>query len=370
MIYKRGKFYWYKFMWNSQLVRESTKQGNDKVARSMESAHRTSLAKGEVGIRERPQVPRLDDFLKDRILPWAERAFGDDTQRKNLKWYKNECRALREFKPLASRTLDKITSETVSSFAAHRIRNGKAIATVNSSIRLLRRALNLAVEWGVVETTPKLQAVGGERHREHVVTPEEETAYLAEASEPLHSIATTLADTGMRPEECFRLRWENVRFASGQNGALLVTRGKTDAGRRVIPMTTRVRAMIEARWIAAGQPREGWVWPAPRAACGHVVPNSIYEPHLSAVTKSKVRPFVLYDLRHTFLTRLGESGIDAWTLARVAGHSNVALSFRYVHPSEETILNAVSRLGGHKTGHSAENQIPQNSQRFLVSGST
>ena len=41
---------------------------------------------------------------------------------------------------------------------------------------------------------------------------------------------------------------------------------------------------------------------------------------------SKVRPFVLYSLRHTFLTRLGESGCDAWTLARIAGHSQNVLS--------------------------------------------
>jgi hypothetical protein len=40
-IYKRGGVYWYKFMWQKKLVRESTKQGNDKVARQMESAHRT-----------------------------------------------------------------------------------------------------------------------------------------------------------------------------------------------------------------------------------------------------------------------------------------------------------------------------------------
>ena len=53
MIYKRGELYWYKFMWQGKLIRESTKQGNDKVARQMEAAHRTSLAKGEVGIREK-----------------------------------------------------------------------------------------------------------------------------------------------------------------------------------------------------------------------------------------------------------------------------------------------------------------------------
>jgi hypothetical protein len=50
-IYKRGEVYWYKFMWQGKMVHESTKQGNDKVARQMEAAHRTSLAKGEVGIR-------------------------------------------------------------------------------------------------------------------------------------------------------------------------------------------------------------------------------------------------------------------------------------------------------------------------------
>jgi hypothetical protein len=31
-IYKRGEVYWYKFIWQGRSVRESTKQGNDKVA--------------------------------------------------------------------------------------------------------------------------------------------------------------------------------------------------------------------------------------------------------------------------------------------------------------------------------------------------
>jgi hypothetical protein len=42
-IYKRGNVYWYKFMWNGELIRESTKQGNDKKARNAESEHRTRL---------------------------------------------------------------------------------------------------------------------------------------------------------------------------------------------------------------------------------------------------------------------------------------------------------------------------------------
>ena len=71
-------------------------------------------------------------------------------------------------------------------------------------------------------------------------------------------------------------------------------------------------------------------------------------------TIANVRPFVLYTLRHTFLTRLGESGCDAWTLARIAGHSSIAISSRYVHPSENAVLAAVERMGGHKIGHSGE----------------
>jgi hypothetical protein len=55
-------------------------------------------------------------------------------------------------------------------------------------------------------------------------------------------------------------------------------------------------------------------------------------------------------------TRLGESGCDAWTLARIAGHSDIRISTRYVHPSEDAVFGAMSRLGGHKIGHSADKQ--------------
>jgi hypothetical protein len=58
-IFKRGRIYWYKFMWNGELVRESTKQRNDKTARNMESAHRTALANGLVGIRDKNPSPRF-----------------------------------------------------------------------------------------------------------------------------------------------------------------------------------------------------------------------------------------------------------------------------------------------------------------------
>jgi len=69
----------------------------------------------------------------------------------------------------------------------------------------------------------------------------------------------------------------------------------------------------------------------------------------NAIKESQVRPFVIYSFRHTFLTRLGESGCDAWTLARIAGHSNIAISQRHVRPSGDAVLLAMSRLGRHNT---------------------
>ncbi len=356
MIYKRGKFYWYKFMWQGKLVRESTKQGNDKVARHMESAHRTSLAKGEVGIREPKAIPSLKEFCGARVEPWARATF-ENACRKNWTWYRTGIRALTAYKPLADACLNEITGELASDFASHRLEEGMQVSTANNSLRVLRRILNLAVEWGALETAPKVRVLTGERRRERVITVEEEAKYLSAAPEPLASVASVLADTGMRPEECFRLRWEDVTWLNGRNGALLVTRGKTAAARRVIPMTPRVRAVLESRWNVAGRPEEGWVWPAATRS-GHVEPSSLRKRHAKALKDGKVRPFVLYSLRHTFLTRLGQSGCDVWTLARIAGHSSIAISSRYVHPSEDAVLDAISRLGGHKFGHT-RNETPQ-----------
>ena len=56
------------------------------------------------------------------------------------------------------------------------------------------------------------------------------------------------------------------------------------------------------------------------------------------------KDFVIHSLRHTMLTRLGESGVDAFTIMRIAGHSSITVSQRYVHPSPEAVDRAFQRL--------------------------
>ena len=59
MVYKqaKSKYWWIKFTWNGDQIRESTKQTNKRVAEQMEAARRTALAKGEVGIRDKRPIP-------------------------------------------------------------------------------------------------------------------------------------------------------------------------------------------------------------------------------------------------------------------------------------------------------------------------
>jgi integrase len=364
MIYKRGGRVWYRFMWKGELVRESTKQGNDKVARQIEAAHRTSLAKGEVGIRERKSLPSLKEFCDQRFAPWAKSAFAQTTP-KSWEWYRLGIRALLSYKPLACARLNEIRGEAATAFAVWRRRDGLEVSTVNSGLRVLRSILRRAVEWSVLENAPAIKLLPGERHRERVITREEEAKYLAVAGEPLASVAIVLVDSGLRPEECYRLRWENITWLNGRNGTLFVANGKTPAARRVIPMTVRVRGILESLWAKARKVEEGWVWPAPTSS-GHVEVSSFRKQHAAALKISKVRHFVLYSLRHTFLTRLGESGCDVWTLARVAGHSSISISSRYVHPSEDAVLDAITRLGGHKIGHNQELVDQEEKVRLLT----
>jgi integrase len=240
------------------------------------------------------------------------------------------------------------------------------VSTANNSLCVLRRILDLATEWSVLTIAPKVKVLSGERRREPVITLEEEARYLAAAPKPLASIAAVQSDTGTRHEECFPLRSENVTWLNGRNGALLGMHGKAAAARTVIPMTPRVRSVLELQREEAGKAEDGWVWPAPTRG-GHVEPSSLRKQHaktlsIIAVVASKrdakpVRPFVLNSPRHTFPTRLGESGCDVWTLARIAGHASINISARYVHPSEGAVFSAISRLG--RQNWHTQNDAPQ-----------
>lgn len=69
--------------------------------------------------------------------------------------------------------------------------------------------------------------------------------------------------------------------------------------------------------------------------------------HLHGKVRTKLGlsdDFVLHSMRHTFLTRLGEAGVDAFTIMRIAGYSSITVSQEFVHPSSEAMERAFERL--------------------------
>src|SRR5215831_13838928 len=108
-VYKRGKIWWYKFNWNGETIRESTKQGNKRVAEQMEATHKTSLAKGEVGLRDRKPAPTLREFAEADFLPFVRATFA--SKLKTLKYYEYGVKSLLAFEKLANSRLDAITGE-------------------------------------------------------------------------------------------------------------------------------------------------------------------------------------------------------------------------------------------------------------------
>jgi len=64
----------------------------------------------------------------------------------------------------------------------------------------------------------------------------------------------------------------------------------------------------------------------------------------ASATSSGSEQSLLHSMRHTALTRLGEAGVRAFEIMKIAGHSSVTMSQKYVHPSPESIGRAFERL--------------------------
>ena len=143
-VYKQAKSknWWYKFTWNGEPIRESTKQTNKRVAEQMEAAHRTSLSKGEVGIRDKKPVPTLAKFAEVHFLPFVQATKAEKPR--TITFYETTVNNLKSVGKLASLPLDRITSEALGEFAAMRQANGMKVSTINRELATVRRMFNLS----------------------------------------------------------------------------------------------------------------------------------------------------------------------------------------------------------------------------------
>jgi integrase len=338
-IFKRGRVYWYHFWFDNEHIQESTKQRNPRTARQIEAAHKTALAKGEVGIRDRKPVPAFVDFA-EQFKKSVRTKCADKPS--TVQFYENKLARLLEFTPVAQARLDRIDEALIDSYVQHR-RESVSPASVNRELATLRKALRLAHEWRIIDRVPRIRLLAGERVRDFVLSHEQEQLLLANAPQPLADFALLAVDTGLRVSEVLALQWPDVHFApvnGARLGYLHVRKGKSRNARRNLSLTPRVRTMLESR---AREAMSVWAFTNEEGT----EPLSVYtlEDQHSRVRKNLgLRECVIHSFRHTFGTRLGEAGADAFTIMRAMGHSSVTVSQKYVHPTPETMERAFERL--------------------------
>jgi len=343
-IFKRGKTYWYHFVFNGLHVQKSTKQGNPRVARQMEAACRTSLAKGEVGIVERKVAPKLKDFAQQFMDYVQVRSAAKPL---TVQFYAKRLTRLLEFGPLADASLDKIDEAIIETYVKQRSKQVSP-GSLNRELATLRRLLRIAQEWRIIDRVPRIRLLPGERIREFVLSHQQEQQYLEIAPQPLRDVALLILDTGLRPGEAAALEWRDVHLepVNGAKFGYLHVRGEeTGAGKskfakRNLCLTARAESMLEARPATTAS---AWVFPS-NTGKPYLV-TSLDHMHVGVRALLRLpKDFVVHSLRHTFGTRMGEARADAFEIKRLMGHSSVTVSQRYVHPSPEAIERAFERL--------------------------
>ena len=354
-VYKRGNVWWMSFQLDGQHLQKSTKCKNKRDAEAVERAYRTQLAKGEVGLEPKPDPPPFDSAMAE-YLSWAETEHRSKPN--TLRSYMNVSKPLISF--YKAKRLDRIEPGEIECYKQFRssekcrprtksIRRPNAPskrstlkpATINRELALLKILFNFFIRKDVIAKNPvsRVKLLREDNKHLRVITREEEQVYLMAASQPLQDFASVMLDTGMRPDEVARIERKYVFISQGY---LIVPDGKTRAARRKIPLTRRVHEILERRSRSTDLRSELLFG---NDETGRPL-TTLKTAHAGALRRSKVSPFRLYDLRHTFATRFIESGGDLVTLQALLGHSNIQMVTRYAHPMEKHQFEAIRKMEG------------------------
>lgn len=217
----------------------------------------------------------------------------------------------------------------------------RSISTVNRELSLLRRVFNVAKRNRWIINNPfseggSLISPGDERHRERIVTREEEENLLAACTgrrAHLRPLIICALDTGMRRGEIFKLRWSDLDF---ENRVIIVQGLHTKTLReRTLAMTERLREEFSALYEQSTKEQDCLVFGF----------TSNVKKSFSSVRKiAGLLDVRFHDLRHTHATRLVGAHIPLSEVGRVLGHTQANTTYRYVNANVETARRAAAAL--------------------------
>lgn len=343
-VYRRGRIWWYTFKFQGRHVQESSGFTNKTAALRAEAKRRSELLDRRAGFTRVKLPPKFEAYVEP-FLKWSQQQHKPKTHALH-KW---NCQTLRRF--FSGQYLDEITSEMVEDFKTARkqelrqkAKDSRLItgATVNRALTTLKLLYHQAERSGYAVKNPVVGVAMFEEPLDamRVITFEEQATYLSETSQPLRDIAEVMLDTGMRPEEVFRIRLENIDF---KQRTIFNPFGKTKAARRTIPATDNVLSLLKNRAKAAEGMGAPFLFPSPNDSQKPI--GSVKKAHRAAARRAKITGhFRLYDLRHTFATRAVASGADLPTLSALLGHATIQMTMRYVHPAAEQKRLAIEKF--------------------------
>jgi integrase len=339
-VYRRGKTWWYSFEFEGRRIQESTRLTNRTAALRAEAKRRADLLDRRAGFTRRKLPPKFEEFVSV-FLTWSKQQHRPKT----YELHENNCKSLKRY--FEGKWLEEVTPGMVEDFKLARVQEKRwgeaeecAVSgvTVNRALATLRLLFNFAERSGYQVPNPvKGVKFYKEPRRIRTISLEEEIAYFAAASQPLKDIARIILDTGMRPEEVFRIEFANVDFSQR---SIFNTFGKTPAARRKLTMTDEIYSLLKKRAAAA---KSRYAFPSPTNLDRPI--GRVHKAHCGAVDRAGIEPrFILYDLRHSYASRAVMAGVDLPTLAALLGHTNIQMSMRYVHPAEEHKKEAARKL--------------------------
>jgi integrase len=246
---------------------------------------------------------------------------------------------------LGGKCLDAIDAAAIAALTSALLARKLTAKTRNNVLTVLRGVLKLAREHGHIATLPEIRLA-------RVKTPEmkrysdEEYARLLDAAASVdgqaHLAIVLAGDAGLRLGEIVSLRWSAVDLARGTiTVALNSWRGIEDApkgGRsHALPLTARLAAALTSAPRRGARVIERDGRPVNARHVGLLMKRATALAGL-APTEG------IHRLRHTFCSRLADAGASPEAIRRLARHTTMAVTQRYLHATDATLAQAVALL--------------------------
>jgi integrase len=240
--------------------------------------------------------------------------------------------------------LSNITAEAIDEYKLARLAEGVRAATVNRDLAVLRNMLKLAERKRLIGDSPfrtvEFLEERRERRKGHNMTFQEEELIHAVAVPHIRVLLVLDVETGLRiNKEALRLLWEDVDL---DREIIRVRESKTQAGEREVPLSKRCKGEL-LRW------REMWgpvfspyVFPNPRQPAKPL--KDVRRAWRAALKAAKVEYFWIYDLRHTWASRMVQAGVSPIFVAQMLGHSSTSILNTYAKTIDEYRRDAVRKL--------------------------